>query len=345
MRDRIPTKVLDNGAVRYAVYDENGAFLRYDYMLPADEPADEGTPLSKETLLSDDTETAIFGYAADRTVNQAIAGAYAAAAKLKLVAKYTTAGAYEWICPEGGEYIAVIIGGGGSGYLEVGISASGNIGGGASGYLNFVDQQITKGAVKNIVVGAGGAGYSITAKGKRAGQAGGSSSFDGVIAEGGEGGGISESEGSTRLYPAAGGQYSAGYMNKTSHPCFGGVPVFYRLGDTSAAAIYPPAFVPDFVDERGLPITMMCAGGSTGYNLGQTKDVPLPNGKTLSPALYINDRAVNLHSRTPTDCGAGSGAVKGYTTNSSGFTSVSASVGNGADGGVFIYKFQGGANA
>lgn len=69
MRDRIPTKVLDNGAIRYAVYDENGALLRYEYMLLADEPTDPGTTLRKGTLLDDDAEAKIWGAAADRTVN------------------------------------------------------------------------------------------------------------------------------------------------------------------------------------------------------------------------------------------------------------------------------------
>lgn len=71
MRNRIPTKVLDNGAIRYAVYDENGAFLRYEYMLPADDPTDPGTRLEKSTLLSDDVEALIWGVAADRTPNDA----------------------------------------------------------------------------------------------------------------------------------------------------------------------------------------------------------------------------------------------------------------------------------
>lgn len=55
MRNRTPTKVLPNGAIRYAVYDQEGSLLRYEYILPADEPTDEGTPLNKGTLLSDAT--------------------------------------------------------------------------------------------------------------------------------------------------------------------------------------------------------------------------------------------------------------------------------------------------
>lgn len=54
MTDRIPTRVLDNNAIRYAVYSEGGVFQRFEYLLPADEPLDTGTPLNKGTLLSDD---------------------------------------------------------------------------------------------------------------------------------------------------------------------------------------------------------------------------------------------------------------------------------------------------
>lgn len=82
MRDRSPTQVLENGAIRYAVYDEAGNFLRYDWLLPADEPADDGTALSKENLLSDSTEELLFGAAADRTVDGAFRGI---GAQLKLI--------------------------------------------------------------------------------------------------------------------------------------------------------------------------------------------------------------------------------------------------------------------
>lgn len=72
MIDRIPTKVLDNGAIRYGVYGEDGALLRYEYIKPEDEPTQEGTPLNKASLLSDETEMAIWGNTANRTVNKAM---------------------------------------------------------------------------------------------------------------------------------------------------------------------------------------------------------------------------------------------------------------------------------
>lgn len=76
MRDRISTQVLANGAIRYAVYDEQGNFLRYEYLLPADEPTDAGTPLNKATLLTDETAEALgleVSNTSDPTVDEALA--------------------------------------------------------------------------------------------------------------------------------------------------------------------------------------------------------------------------------------------------------------------------------
>lgn len=45
--DRVPTQVLDNGATRYGIYDENGTLLRYEYIKREDEPTDEGTAINR----------------------------------------------------------------------------------------------------------------------------------------------------------------------------------------------------------------------------------------------------------------------------------------------------------
>ena len=55
MKDRNPTQILPNGAIRYAIYDASGNFLRYDYILAADEPSEEGTALNKANLFRDTT--------------------------------------------------------------------------------------------------------------------------------------------------------------------------------------------------------------------------------------------------------------------------------------------------
>lgn len=82
MRDRIPTQVLENGALRYGVYDEAGNFLRHEYLALDDAPTDIGTELTKATLLRDSTEVSLFGAAADRTVDDAFQGL---AGQLKLI--------------------------------------------------------------------------------------------------------------------------------------------------------------------------------------------------------------------------------------------------------------------
>lgn len=47
IKDRIPTKVLSNGAIRYGVYDENNNLLRYEYIKREDEPLEEGTNINR----------------------------------------------------------------------------------------------------------------------------------------------------------------------------------------------------------------------------------------------------------------------------------------------------------
>ena len=47
VKDRIPTNVLSNEAVRYGVYDEEGKLLRYEYMKREDEPVEEGSAINK----------------------------------------------------------------------------------------------------------------------------------------------------------------------------------------------------------------------------------------------------------------------------------------------------------
>jgi len=55
MIDRVSTQVLPNGAIRYGIYNENGDFLRYEYIKPEDEPLEIGTPYNKVNVLTDET--------------------------------------------------------------------------------------------------------------------------------------------------------------------------------------------------------------------------------------------------------------------------------------------------
>lgn len=75
MKDRQPTQVLANGAIRYGIYREDGTLDHYEYMKREDAPTIEGTPLNKANLLSDVTENKIWNNKekpADPTVNDAL---------------------------------------------------------------------------------------------------------------------------------------------------------------------------------------------------------------------------------------------------------------------------------
>ena len=97
----------------------------------------------------------------------------------------------------------------------------------------------------------------------------------------------------------------------------------------------------NFLDENCLPITHLCAGGTAcSKDGGESEAIPLANGKTMSPAKGSNATTATLTTDTPTDCGAGSGGIAVYNSN---LASVDLTTGNGADGGVFIYKIQGAA--
>lgn len=75
MKDRQPTQVLANGAIRYGIYSAGGTLDHYEYMKREDAPSVEGTPLNKANLLSDATENKIWNNKekpTDPTVNDAL---------------------------------------------------------------------------------------------------------------------------------------------------------------------------------------------------------------------------------------------------------------------------------
>ena len=75
MRNRIPTELAANGALRYGVYDKAGNLLRHEYLKPDDAPIDPGTVLAKETLLQDETAM-LFGLEEDAVPDDALRNAY-----------------------------------------------------------------------------------------------------------------------------------------------------------------------------------------------------------------------------------------------------------------------------
>lgn len=334
MTDRVPTY-----PGRVTMTPVAGQTNKYD-MAMADEPSVIGTPLNKASLLTDNAEEAIFGDANDRTVSDALFKLAGANNALRLVQKYTEAGAYTWACPADGDYIAYIIGGGGSGGIMTSRSTSNFYGasGGASGCVNVSRQTLTAGATKAVVVGAGGASMHIdtlnsVGAASGTGNNGGTSSFDGVTADGGEGGPAAQSGGNQ----AFGGQPSAvaaSSMSPIGAPLAGGKTVagYNDIWGAQAAGIPMPA------DEDGLPISCLCAGGTAKAGTGQTDDMPLANGKTCSPAVAGSSDGATIATVSPTDCGAGSGAI---TIRNSNLATADMTTGKGADGGVFIFQIMG----
>lgn len=75
MKDRVPTKVLPNGAIRFGEYDESGNLLGYKYIRREDEPTEVGTPQNKTTLMPDALATALGLNPATATVAEGIGAA------------------------------------------------------------------------------------------------------------------------------------------------------------------------------------------------------------------------------------------------------------------------------
>lgn len=284
------------------------------------------TFLSKGTLLTDQTEVALWGDAADRTVNQALRKLYSELQVPRILETYTSAGSYQWTVPTNGDYVIVIIGGGGSGGAVAG-DTEGSVGatGGAAGQVNYYRGYLTAGTVIPLVVGGGGAAVT-TSSSALSGNAGGASSFNGVAAEGGEGG-HADRDGYA-VGGALGGQPSCAHTNTSAIP-MGGVTVVNSDSSGGASVAVGMPIPSIFLDADGLPISCLCAGGA--YKQSAVRF--LPNGKTMSAGKLEWDADVT--AITPTDCGAGGGAAAGNT----GYQVTSAA---GADGGVFIYKVMGG---
>lgn len=239
-----------------------------------------------------------------------------------LVEKYTTAGAYTWTCPKDGEYVAVIVGGGGSGAFvgktceEQDWSAHFTAYGGGAGKINFYRGQCEKGTQIPLVVGSGSVGGTFDYLTTVNGYDGGTSSFNGVTAGGGTGGKYNT-------------DMSASFDNEVSPSEEG----------WGGAAL--------FVDENNVPVTSNCSGGgvyasgghSVSYINKGTERLPTAFGKTVSQGCGIGSSRTG-GSVTPTDCGAGSGAVAALFFDYENTSNLSVTVGAGADGGVFIYKVR-----
>lgn len=235
------------------------------------------------------------------------------------IASYETAGAYEWTAPDLSDGKAykigvLVIGAGGSGGLAASAtgSASQYATGGASGFSISMVCDVNPGDIKPLVVGAGGP--AVTSTGYTDGKSGGTSSFDGATASGGEAG----TAGNSSDLKSSGGQGSA-----TSDPGEYGraVAIYRHKAGSSPSCCFNPFEGTDILGSGGPAYQSGNNGSVFAYSGGKN---PLTNKGG-------GDGVNGTIGKSATEPGCGGGAVA-YATRGAKRTS-----GAGADGAVYIY--------
>ena len=272
----------------------------------------------------------LYGLAAGTAPDAALAK-LAAALPWTLVQEYRAAGAYTWTAPDlfgGADYkIGVyMVGGGGSGAAAAAGDDHIAVSGGAAGYGKNIELTVTPGQTIAAVVGSGGsivtASSSATVK-VSAGNAGGTTAFNGVTALGGSGGKYAPRAGTAS--GADGGQGSDASANYS-----GGIRLYGSCGamsDWSNNYAYAGrSQSPRESQNRFDPgMVTLCAGGcATGFQ-GQTI-VAMPDG-TKGGDGAKSDRGAAV-AQDATGNGNGGGAACGTT---------GARAGGGRPGMILIY--------
>ena len=144
----------------------------------------QGTPLNKGTLLSDTTETKIWGSAGNHTVDQAL-GQILGSIGYSLIKEYTSPGSFTHTFDRKYTDVFVVVVGAGGGGGSHGDHGGGGGGGGAAACFHVLDSSTIQS--NSIVVGAGGAGggVSLGEEDYHKGSNGGSSSAFGITVPGG----------------------------------------------------------------------------------------------------------------------------------------------------------------
>lgn len=336
MQDRIPTK-----PNRYAVYDDEHNFVRYEYHERADEPTQTGDALNKDNLLPDDVAAVL-----SLTGNPQVKDALLALRQWRLIQIYDKAGAYTFNVPGSNlkQLGVLVIGGGGSGaagYTTASVTTvvfrayGGNSGGSA---FTIIDKDDLLSSYP-VIVGSGGAPVTpLNQNSQSIGNVGGTSSFNGVIAEGGYSGGFSSRNGAGNDYGGThtlthgqgatrGTSQNADGVRNEPTPAFG--KIMYSTYD-NVEAITAECVNPF----DGMPILM--AGGSVrggwdntdGYITKKQTEVFDVYGNHSSVGVSSGVSSVTATKGTAWGCG-GAGAT---TVNTKVATSAA-----GADGAVLIY--------
>ena len=261
-----------------------------------------------------------------------------------LIQSYTTAGSYTWTVPdiygdcEPYEIGVYIVGGGGSGaavhyvynYDTWYLAASG----GASGRAKCCLMTVTPGDEISCVVGSGGTAVSTTSS--LDGVDGGTTSFNGITINGGEGGNKSVSDSiSSYAAPAIGGQCS----EKSTYSSLDGTAPSMGQGVNATASYFY------FLESLNL-FNLKRYLGAGGYSTGRSATSDSSHAQT-APELddensagdglaYYGTTDISKTAGSATGIGNGGGAcvVSINAGSGSGETSTS---GAGSDGGVLIY--------
>lgn len=221
----------------------------------------------------------------------------------------------------------LVIGGGGSGAASSYFTSSGNgryASGGASGYAISFEMQVTPGTAYSGVVGSGGGSVTASYASGTAGNAGGTSSFAGKTAYGGQGGPRSQDYGSTG---AVGGQCSfyAGAASSETSKAYGGRNVRTSSSGGVGEGMPGCCFNP-FENKQILGAGASVTGGNENKTVSGGKD-------PVNPSYGGGDASV------------ATGAAYGGTGNQSGcggggaisLNGATARSGAGAAGAVYIY--------
>lgn len=307
-----------------------------------------GTALSKATLLSDGTEIALFGDAADRTVDNALS----ALIPWNLIDTIDNTVGYSgtWTAPDvfgdGSAYDlgVYMIGGGGSGaacccaYDSTSFSVC--AGGGASGYgKNVVIESVSPGDPFPWVIGKGGAvvtnSYNQNAYNAVAGNNGGATSFNGHTANGGAGGGAGGGN-NAYISAALGGQSAITEINGTVYHFYGCVDINVS-GYTSRTTHFSQSPRDGQNQFDSNMVSLACGMASKAQcdtsNAWNWKSSPdSNNGLTLGQIGTAASGTTSATAKAGT-CGNGGGGAAAAKYN----TTVVAKSGAGGDGVIFLY--------
>ena len=242
------------------------------------------------------------------------------------IQSFLTAGAHTFNVDFDGELGVYMIGGGGSGCswyttANTGFFASG----GASGYGKNVILNVHKGDIINIVIGAGGERVAD----RKLGQAGGTTSVNGITVNGGDGGRNSITQTS---FPK-GGQGLANNVHPEGIALYGSrLTVVSRTIQVDWGTDQLPTESQNQFDRN---MVSLCAGGnaSAGGNPSSTAVstliLPMPDG-TKGGNGYTTEKSGIIEGSDATGNGNGGGGV--ISANYGCYS------GKGSDGAVYLYR-------